>query len=202
MSNKLSKLLISSLSLTGLIIGLTGLSAQAQTTPVFTPNQEALPTTTPTPDVNQTPQTTPPVLAQELTSEVERGRNYVGVGGNIGFGGRTGIGRGNFAVFSRFGLTNNISARPGALIGDRTTVLLPVTVDLRPSPVAGGRASIEPFIGGGAAISTGRDSRVRALVTGGVDVPLTNNLTATATTNVGFFQKTEVGLLLGVGYNF
>jgi hypothetical protein len=37
---------------------------------------------------------------------------------------------------------------------------------------------------------------------GGVDVPLSEQFTANAGVNVGFFGKTEVGLRLGVGYNF
>jgi hypothetical protein len=35
-----------------------------------------------------------------------------------------------------------------------------------------------------------------------MDVPLNSRLTATAAVNAGFFDKTDVGILLGVGYNF
>jgi hypothetical protein len=45
-------------------------------------------------------------------------------------------------------------------------------------------------------------SRSGFLLTGGVDVPLSPQFTATAGVNVGFIDDTEVGLLLGVGYNF
>ncbi|WP_322746072.1 hypothetical protein [Nostoc sp. LEGE 06077] len=40
------------------------------------------------------------------------------------------------------------------------------------------------------------------LVSGGIDVPLNTQFTATASVNAGFFDRTEVGLLVGVGYNF
>jgi hypothetical protein len=39
-------------------------------------------------------------------------------------------------------------------------------------------------------------------VTGGVDVPLNRQFTASASVNAGFFDQTDVGFLIGVGYNF
>jgi len=57
-------------------------------------------------------------------------------------------------------------------------------------------------MGVGAAIRTGDTSNTAVLVTGGIDVPLNSSLTATASVNAGFFDKTDVGVLLGVGYNF
>jgi hypothetical protein len=52
------------------------------------------------------------------------------------------------------------------------------------------------------AISTARDSTIGPLLTGGVDVPVSRRVTATAGVNVGFIDRTDVGLLLGVGYNY
>jgi hypothetical protein len=40
------------------------------------------------------------------------------------------------------------------------------------------------------------------LLSGGVDVPLNTNLTATAGVNAAFLDQTDVGLIIGVGYNF
>ena len=40
------------------------------------------------------------------------------------------------------------------------------------------------------------------LVTGGFDVPISPQFTATAGVNAGFLDKTNVELLLGIGYNF
>ncbi|MEY3334927.1 MAG: hypothetical protein RLZZ176_3232, partial [Cyanobacteriota bacterium] len=62
--------------------------------------------------------------------------------------------------------------------------------------------AIAPYLGVGAAIKTGDNSETAFLVTGGIDVPLNNRFTATAALNAGFFNQTDVGVILGVGYNF
>jgi len=132
------------------------------------------------------------------------GRSYIGVGANIGLsGGDSSLGDGNFAVLSKVGLTNAFSIRPSAVFGNNTTILIPVTYDFslqqdpftEPLPIA-------PYVGVGAAINTGDNSQVAFLVSGGVDVPLSSRFTATAAVNAGFFDQTDVGLLVGVGYNF
>ncbi|MBE9180422.1 hypothetical protein IQ268_17820 [Oculatella sp. LEGE 06141] len=131
------------------------------------------------------------------------GPSYIGVGGNIGFGGSTALGEGNFTVFSKVGLTPNLSARPAVVIGSDPTILVPITADFAIAPISEGVGlPIAPYIGGGVAISTGSDSLVRPVITGGVDVPLAARITATANANVAFFRDTEVGVIVGVGYNF
>jgi hypothetical protein len=133
------------------------------------------------------------------------GASYLGIGGNIGFGGDTAIGETNVTVYSKIGLTNNISARPSVIIGDGVAILLPVTVDFPITSVADAgevRVNAAPYVGGGVAISTGGDSVTRALATAGVDVPVADRVTANANVNVAFFDETEVSLRLGVGYNF
>ncbi|MBF2064016.1 MAG: hypothetical protein IGS39_06265 [Calothrix sp. C42_A2020_038] len=134
------------------------------------------------------------------------GSSYIGVAGNIGLGGGdSALGDGNFAVMSKVGLTRVFSVRPAAVFGDNTAILIPVTYDfslqqtddpfVEPLPIA-------PYVGVGAAIKTGGDSQLAFLVSGGVDFPLTQQFTATAAINAGFFDRTDVGLLIGVGYNF
>ncbi|MBE9048840.1 hypothetical protein IQ243_00125 [Nostocales cyanobacterium LEGE 11386] len=133
------------------------------------------------------------------------GRSYIGVAGNVGLGGGdSSLGDGNFAVVSKVGLTNAISVRPSAVFGNNTTILLPVSYDfsLQQADPFAEPLAIAPFIGVGAAIKTGGNSRTAFLVSGGVDFPLTPQFTATASVNAGFFDQTDVGLLLGVGYNF
>jgi hypothetical protein len=145
-------------------------------------------------------------IAQVLSpgQPTRSGPSYIGAGGNIGFGGSTGIGRGNFALFSKLGLTNNFSLRPAAFIGDRTTFLVPVTLDFPTGALIDDAVpfSIAPYAGGGIGVSTGDDSRVRPVIVAGVDAPVSSQFTATAGVTVGFFRNTEVGLLLGIGYNF
>ncbi|WP_052672280.1 hypothetical protein [Aliterella atlantica] len=149
-----------------------------------------------------------PTNGSDPDSDVSPGRatrsgsSYIGVGGNIGLGGETGIGEGSFSVISKIGLTNNISVRPTALFGDNVSILLPVTLDFAPTDVEVGPYSIAPYVGAGALISTGDNSDVGVLITGGIDVPITSQFTATAGVNVGFVGDTDVGILIGVGYNF
>jgi hypothetical protein len=133
------------------------------------------------------------------------GSSYFGIGGNIGLGdGDTAIGEGSFAILSKIGLTRNFSVRPSALIGDSVTILLPVTYDFSfgegPTGELGFTAA--PFLGVGAAISTSDDTSVDLLLTGGIDVPLSSQITATASVNASVTGNVGVGLLLGVGYNF
>lgn len=150
------------------------------------------------------------LVAQDAIPDVEPGRatrsgpSYIGVGGNVGFGGDTALGDSAFTVYSKIGLTRNFSARPGVVIGaNDPTILLPVTVDLPIAPVSRGvDFAVAPFVGGGVAVSTGSDSVVRPMAVGGVDVPISNRFTATAQGNVAFFQDVEGSVILGVGYNF
>ncbi|WP_375499195.1 hypothetical protein [uncultured Nostoc sp.] len=133
------------------------------------------------------------------------GSSYIGVAANIGLSGdETSLGDGNFAVVSKIGLTNAISVRPSAVFGDNTTILLPVTYDFtfKSADAFSEPLAIAPYVGVGAAYKTGDDSQLAFLVSGGIDVPLTPQFTATAAVNAGFFDETDIGLLLGVGYNF
>lgn len=144
-------------------------------------------------------------IAQGITPgrPTRSGPSYIGVGGNIGFGGDTAMGEGNFTVFSKLGLTSNFSARPGIVIGNDPTILLPLTADFPIAPVSENvDFDVAPFVGGGLAISTGSDSLARPLITGGVDVPVADRITLTAQGNVAFFRDTEGSIILGVGYNF
>lgn len=156
----------------------------------------------------ETTQTPSIIESQELAQTFEPGRatrsgaSYIGVGGNIGITGNTRVGEGSFSVISKIGLTRNLSVRPAALVGDNTVFLVPLTVDFPQENLEITQLSVAPYIGGGVAISTGRDSTVGALITGGVDVPLSQQITATGGVNVSFIDETDVGLSVGVGYNF
>jgi len=158
-----------------------------------------------------TPATPPAPPPTENASGVSPGRStrgvssYVGVAGNIGIsGGETALGLGNFSVISKIGLTNYLSFRPGAVIGDNTVVLLPVTFDLasEAQKLFGNKFRIDPYIGGGVAINTGHNSDAGGLVTGGIDLPITRQFTLNAAVNAAFINNTSVGVVVGVGYNF
>ncbi|MDZ8188032.1 MAG: fasciclin domain-containing protein [Nostoc sp. ChiSLP02] len=134
------------------------------------------------------------------------GRSYIGVAGNIGLSGNdTALSEGNFTVISKLGLTNYLSVRPSVLFGDDTIFLVPLTYDFTPRAAAsvGERTlSIAPYIGAGVAIEANLDTDFGLLLTGGVDVPLGSRFTVTGAVNAAFMDSTDVGLLLGVGYNF
>ncbi len=134
------------------------------------------------------------------------GSSYVGVAGNIGIsGGDSALGDGNFAVISKIGLTSGFSVRPSAVFGDNTAVLIPVTYDFSLDSVNDPFAeplAIAPYVGAGVALKTNDGAQVAFLVSGGVDFPLTPQFTATAAINAGFFDETDIGVLVGVGYNF
>ncbi|MBW4631887.1 MAG: hypothetical protein KME30_08250 [Iphinoe sp. HA4291-MV1] len=157
------------------------------------------------------PSTSQPSTSKVAQADIDPGRptrggsSYVGIAGNIGLGGDSALGDANFMVISKIGLTNAISVRPAAVIGDNTVILVPVSYDFsfrqlsdpfaEPLPIA-------PYIGAGAAIETGDDTEVALLLTGGIDVPITPQFTATAAVNAAFFDDTDIGLSIGVGYNF
>ena len=133
------------------------------------------------------------------------GSSYIGVAGNIGISGNSTLSESNYAIISKLGLTNTISVRPSVIFGGDTLFLVPVTFDFAPrtaDPLGGERISISPFVGGGVAIDTGSGSDLGLLLTGGVDLPVGDRFTATGTVNAAFLDRTDVGLFLGIGYNF
>jgi hypothetical protein len=152
----------------------------------------------------------PDVNISQLNNGVSPGRatrggsSYVGVAGNIGLGGDSALSEPNFAVISKLGLTRNFSVRPSAVFGDDTTILVPVTLDLIPrtTDAVGQTFAISPYVGAGVAIEASDDADVGLLLTGGIDVPLGSRFTATGAVNAAFLDRTDVGLLLGVGFNF
>ncbi|NEQ64831.1 MAG: hypothetical protein F6K21_04885 [Symploca sp. SIO2D2] len=132
--------------------------------------------------------------------------NWIGVGGNIGLTDNdeeSAIGRGAFVVNAKLNLVRNISLRPAVIIADNTTFLVPATYDfIIPADKPFGRIKFAPFVGGGAAFSTGDNSSVGFLLTGGVEVPLSRQFVANGSINIGFLETTDVGIQLGVGYLF
>lgn len=156
----------------------------------------------PQPDTNPTPTPTSDVTPGRAT---RGGSSYVGVAGNIGLGGDTALGDSNFAVVSKIGLTRTLSVRPSAVFGDDTVFLVPLTLDFAPREVEPGVVqsfAVSPYVGAGVAIEASNDTDVGLLLTGGVDVPLGSRFTLTGAVNAAFVDETDVGLLLGIGYNF
>ncbi|MBE9016027.1 hypothetical protein C7Y66_27875 [Chroococcidiopsis sp. CCALA 051] len=207
---------------TGIAVFGSGLSAQAQTmtrgssqsvpTPGTTSTkakalstdiaQYQYPETTPTPAPTENDPS--PDVDLDPGQATRGGSSYLGVAGNIGLGGDSAIGETSFAVISKIGLANVLSARPSVAIEDDPVILLPLTYDFsfRSVDPLDETLSIAPYLGGGVAIEASDDADVGFLLTGGVDVPLSDRFTATAAVNAAFLDDTDVGLLIGVGYNF
>ncbi|MBN3962017.1 hypothetical protein [Nostoc sp. NMS8] len=181
--------------------GTVSTSSATLTSEVVQPTSQSVSQTTAQPSATKVAQSD-----IDLGRTTRGGSSYVGVAANIGLSGDgdTSLGDGNFAVVSKIGLTNSISVRPSAVFGDNTTILLPITYDFtfKSADAFSEPLAIAPYVGVGAAYKTGDDSKFAFLVSGGIDVPLTPQFTATAAINAGFFDKTDVGLLLGIGYNF
>ncbi len=152
----------------------------------------------------QTPaqSTAPTTIAQDITPgrATRSGSSYVGVGANIGAIGRTPLGNFSGAILSKIGLTRLISVRPAVLIDGDATFLLPITLDF---PIEqAGRVSFAPYVGVGASFSTGDRKNADLIVSGGVDIPLSSQFTLTAGANAGLINGVELGVLVGIGYNF
>ena len=130
------------------------------------------------------------------------GPSYLGVGANFGLTGGSDLGGTSFAIVSKLGLTEVISVRPTVLIlRDFATILLPVTYDFAPQQTFGD-LQFSPYIGGGIAINTGSNSSVGPMITGGLDIPLSSRFTINVAANLAFLRTTDLGILIGIGYNF
>jgi hypothetical protein len=129
------------------------------------------------------------------------GSSYIGLGGNIGIDGETTIGESSFAVISKIGLTDYLSFRPSALVEEDATFLFPLTVDFFSQEVSDTDFRVAPYVGGGLSIATGDGDTVGIVVTGGLDIPVSSELTANAAVNAKFIDSTDLGFLLGLGYN-
>src|SRR5579883_1436635 len=163
--------------------------------------------TTPTPmQPSPSSTVTPSDQTPDPQSQPRPFRNYVGLGGSLGVSGsKTGLSEGGAALITKNDLNEALSLRGVSVFGrDRTDNTVALTVNF-PIRSRSGQVLLVPFVGGGALLSSKynfKDFIVRGLVTGGVDVPLSRRFTATTSVNVGFADTTNIGVQLGVAYNF
>jgi len=181
---------------------LNGFPALAQTSETVDVNVEVLPENNIETSVEQEADTQLDDTAEATEREEERKRpprGYIGIGGNVGLsGGQTSISEGGFTIINRTQLTNYLAIRGGVVIGDGTTSTLALTGEF---PIAreGARVRAIPFAGLGISI----DDDIAPMISTGVDIPVNNNFTMTNRVNVSFGdEETDVGVLVGVGYNF
>jgi hypothetical protein len=183
-----------------LILGDQVVQAQSLT-PTGT-SDEATPNSQPSPSPTVMPSDAPSTKQVQPRSQ----RNYIGIGGNIGISGDgKGLSHGGVAIIRNTHLSDSLSIRGITVFGGvRTDATFALTVNF-PVRTSSGQVQLVPFVGGGMLLRSKSffdDIIVRGLVTGGIDVPLSRRFTATAAVNVGFIEETNVGVQLGVAYNF
>lgn len=135
--------------------------------------------------------------------------SYIGLGGNVGLSnnGVTDLGKGSVAIDAKIALTDYLSVRPAVLIGDGTTILLPLTYDINlQSSDPFKPAVVHPFIGGGLTLATKEtelNNNVAPLATAGIDFRVSDRVVVYSNLSAGFFgEQTEVGARFGIGYVF
>ncbi|WP_421654410.1 hypothetical protein [Leptothermofonsia sp. ETS-13] len=146
--------------------------------------------------------TTAPSLGQIIPQKPPRPNpSYLGGGVNFGAGGRSGLGRVSGAVYSKIALGSTFSFRPAVLISRDVSFLLPVTYDFDVISLSD-YIRLAPYAGAGAIFSTGKDNTSGLLLTGGVDIPLSNQFAATVGVNIAPIDRFSIGFLVGVAYTF
>lgn len=152
-------------------------------------------------------------MAQGRSRRVRQNPNepltYVGVGINIGFtDSGSDLTDSAFVINSKLPLSSNVSFRPSILLGGASTFLFPITYDFAIQGSDPFEPSIlYPFVGGGVVLTTEEEevdnNNFGPLVSGGVDVLVSNNIVLNTAANLVFLNdKVEVGWMLGVGYRF
>ncbi|WP_434686514.1 hypothetical protein [Pseudanabaena minima] len=144
---------------------------------------------------------------RKLTTEAIRQRGYIGVGGSIGISGNTSaLGTSGFSLFSKTIFTDNLSMHNNTVIFGTgiSSSSSNLTVDFPIRDATSQQIVLSPFIGGGVMLRNEDGLKIAPHVTGGVDVPLSRNITGTVQLNVGLpsDRKADMGLLLGIGYSF
>ena len=151
--------------------------------------------------VSQPSETVPPATPTPAKKQKYK-FSYLGIGANFGSGGQTSaLGETSFAAFSKFALSPSVSFRPALLVSENTTVLLPITYDF---PIDG-PGHIAPYIGLGMQSSSpfsAETTKSDLLLTAGIDYPINSQLALTAGVNLGTFNSSGVGGLLGLAYIF
>ncbi|PZO20181.1 MAG: hypothetical protein DCF25_07135 [Leptolyngbya foveolarum] len=134
------------------------------------------------------------------TSSAAANPDFIGIGGDVGTAGNI-----SFAVISKLSLGRQIAVRPSILVGDDFAVLAPVTYEFSRFDTNAGGFRISPYAGVGASYIDGDNSSdLGLLVSGGVDVPVSEQFTVNAQANyAGIFSDSQnFGVTVGVGYNF
>jgi len=128
---------------------------------------------------------------------------YLGIGADMGLDGDTALGESGFAAVGKLGFTDNLSLRTASSFGDGVVLMLSVAYDFPIDREPFESIVLAPFVGGGVAFEID-EGYSGPPISGGVDYPVSKDLTATARINIAFLKEetTDVGIILGIAYNF
>jgi hypothetical protein len=137
---------------------------------------------------------------------VPKQRSYFGFGGAIGLqGSTTSLSDGAFSMVSKQVLTRNLAIHSADTIFGRSIASSSLALTYN-HPIKSKNSPLVfiPFLGGGVMVYNENGLRVSPLVTGGIDIDTPANVTGTIRVNSGFVRgrEADVGLILGVGYNY
>ena len=150
----------------------------------------------------QTITTTPASIGNLIPSQPPRPNpSYLGVGINFGAGGDSGLGKISGAVYSKIALGSTFSFRPAVFISSDFSFLFPVTYDFNVVRLSE-YIRLAPYLGAGGIFSTGDNDNATLLLSGGVDIPISDRFAATVGVNVAPFDGFSIGFLLGGAYTF
>jgi hypothetical protein len=144
------------------------------------------------------PTTAQPKIDRQPTS-------YIGIGGALGLGGNTtSLATGGLAILSKVGFSDTLSLHDATVLfgnGAATSMVI-VTAEF-PIRDESGRTIVSPFFGGGAMLRYANGLSIDPALSGGIDLPLSQNLTGTLRLNAGFpkDRPADIGILIGAGYN-
>ncbi|WP_373546958.1 hypothetical protein [Chamaesiphon sp.] len=140
--------------------------------------------------------------AQSLPSQtLPQQRSYVGIGGATGLQGTTtSLSSGGFALLSKRVLTENLAIHSANTIFGSSVSASAIALTYN-QPID---RLFTPFLGGGIMTYYENGVRIVPLITGGVDLSISEQLTGTIRTNVGFVsdRQADVGILFGIGLNY
>jgi hypothetical protein len=149
-----------------------------------------------------------PAMAQSALplESFQSPNSYIGIGGAIGVNGNTtSLGSGGLTVVSKLRFTDNLSLHDATVLFGReaATSMIILSADF-PIRNSEGKTIASPFIGGGAQLRYADGLFVSPAVSGGVDIPMSNNFTGTVRLNAGFpsNRSADVGVIIGAGYSF
>jgi hypothetical protein len=149
-----------------------------------------------------------PAMAQSALpiESFQSPNSYIGIGGAIGVNGNTtSLGTGGLTVVSKLRFTDNISLHDATVLFGReaATSMIILSADF-PIRNSEGKTIMAPFIGGGAQLRYAEGLFVSPAVSGGVDIPMSNNFTGTVRLNAGFpsNRNADIGVIIGAGFSF